>query len=238
MDDTERSRSGDDRALDDPVFSDLFDAMRAASSGPAPAMGPELSAMVSGAGVASLTARRTRVRTAIVGLAVLGAVAGGAGAAAAAGVSPSHAARFATSIIQRMPGVDSGPAGVEEDTARGVEQRESPPPMSTQTGDDDEPGASEASPAQVSPSHRPTGAEDDEQSRQTSGLAPGEDEHTAAGEASSTDASDDGDGSQTPSTDTDERTAPSSTSTEDDAGSETSRDTDDSSGTSQEQSDD
>jgi hypothetical protein len=237
MDDTERSRSGDDRALDDPVFSDLFDAMRAASSGPAPAMGPELSAMVSGAGVASLTARRTRVRTAIVGLAVIGAVAGGAGAAAAAGVSPSHAARFATSIIQRMPGVDSGPAGVEEDTTRGVEQRESPPPTSTQTGDDDEPGASEASPAQVSPSHRPTGAEDDEQSRQT-GLAPDEDEHTAAGEASSTDASDDGGGSQTPSTDTDERPAPSSTSTEDDAGSETSRDTDDSSGTSQEQSDD
>jgi hypothetical protein len=237
MDDTERSRSGDDRALDDPVFSDLFDAMRAASSGPAPAMGPELSAMVSGAGVASLTARRTRVRTAIVGLAVIGAVAGGAGAAAAAGVSPSHAARFATSIIQRMPGVDSGPAGVEEDTTRGIEQRESPPPTSTRTRDD-EPSVTEESSAQVSPTYRPSGVQDDEQSRQTSGLAPGEDEHTAAGEASSTDASDDGDGSQTPSTDTDERTAPSSTSTEDDAGSETSRDTDDSSGTSQEQSGD
>jgi hypothetical protein len=240
MDDTERSRSADDRALDDAIYADLFDAMRAASSGPAPAMGPELSAILSGVGVASLRARRTRVRTAIVGLAVLGAVAGGAGAAAAAGVSPSHAARFATSIIRRMPGVDSvGDTGVDtgvdtvvdtgvdtvvdEGTTGTTEQRESPSPTSGQVGSDDEPDAHEDSPAQVSHSYRPSGAEA---------------EDTTAGETSSTDASDDGHESETRSTDTDGRTAPSSTSTQDDAESQTSRDTDESSGTSQEQSDD
>jgi hypothetical protein len=239
MDDTERSRRADDRALDDralddPVYAELFDAMKAEASGPAPAMGPELSAMVSGAQVPSLTARRTRVRTAVVGLAVLGAVAGGAGAAAAAGVSPSHAARFATSIIQRMPGVDpSGDSMREEDTRGGTEHVESPSP--TTTGGGDELNGADDSPGQVSP-HRPSRAGDDQSA--TSRAVPDEDEHTSAGEPSSTGASDDGDGPQTRSTDTDERTAPSTTtSTDDDADSESSRETDDGSGTSQEQSD-
>jgi hypothetical protein len=238
MDDTERSRRADDGALDDPIYADLFDAMRATSRGPAPAMVAELSAMVSGAGVASLTARRTRVRTAIVGLAVLGAVAGGAGAAAAAGVSPSHAARFATSIIQHMPGVDSGrDTVVDEGTTGTTEQRKSPSATSGQAWSDDEPDADESL-APVSRTHRPSGAEGDEQFRHTSRVAPDEGEQTPAGETLSTDVSDDGDRSETRPTDADERTAPSSLNTEDDAESETGRDTDDSSGTSQEQSDD
>jgi hypothetical protein len=237
MDDTERSRCADDRAtLDDPVFSELFDAMRTAASGPAPAMGPELTALVSGAGVASLTGRRTRVRTAIVSLAVLGAVAGGAGAAAAAGVSPSQAARFATTIIQRMPGVDSGgDTGVDEDKARTVEERVSPATTSGEAESDDERRAGREAATQVSPTHPPSQADDDE-SRQTSGVAADDDEHASAAEPSSTDTSGDVDDNQARPTDTDERTTPSTTGTEDDAYSETGRDTDD--GSSQEQSDD
>lgn len=71
-----------DDALADPAFDELFTALREVGRRPAPAVQPALAALLT-AGVAPR--RRRGARGATVGLAVVGVLAGGVGAAAATG---------------------------------------------------------------------------------------------------------------------------------------------------------
>ena len=75
-----------DRALEDPALAELFSALRAEASRPAPPVSAQLGLLLSTG--AAPAPRRRRVRGATVGLVVVGVVAGGVGAAAAAGHLP------------------------------------------------------------------------------------------------------------------------------------------------------
>lgn len=169
MHDTDRSLGDDDLALADPVFSDLFEAMGAASRGPAPAPGPELSTLLSGGTVLSLSGRRHRVRVAVAGLAVVGAIAGGTGVAAATGALPQPAERFVTRVIDHLTGVDQqGQHSVDEDVKGGT-GRSVPSHPSTGQGTGDNQGTGNTTDEQA-PSGTATGsAGSDGQSGQTSG---------------------------------------------------------------------
>ena len=75
-----------DRALEDPAFAELSSALRAEAGRPAPPVSPQLGLLLSTG--AAPAPRRRGVRGATVGLVVVGVVAGGVGAAAAAGHLP------------------------------------------------------------------------------------------------------------------------------------------------------
>ena len=74
--------TGHDDALADPVFDELFTALREAGRAPAPPVQPALATLLTTGAVAR---RRRGARGATVGLAVVGVLAGGVGAAAATG---------------------------------------------------------------------------------------------------------------------------------------------------------
>lgn len=85
MNDDTRSISDPDAALTDPVLAELFAAMRAEAERPAPPVGPELSRLLTAGLAGQAPSRLRRVRGATAGLVVVSVVAGGVGAAAAAG---------------------------------------------------------------------------------------------------------------------------------------------------------
>ena len=85
------NEDGLDRDLHDPAFAELFFALRAEASRPAPPVGLQLGLLLSTG--AAPRPRRRGVRGATVGLVVVGVVAGGVGAAAAAG-APSVPSAF------------------------------------------------------------------------------------------------------------------------------------------------
>ena len=74
--------TGPDDALADPVFDELFTALREAGHRPAPPVQPALATLLATGAAAR---RRRGARGATVGLAVVGVLAGGVGAAAATG---------------------------------------------------------------------------------------------------------------------------------------------------------
>lgn len=108
--------TGPDDALADPVFDELFTALREAGHHPAPPVQPALATLLATGAAAR---RRRGVRGATVGLAVVGVLAGGVGAAAATGhlaVRPPAVTRVADRPTEAAPTGEPG----EHPPTRGV----------------------------------------------------------------------------------------------------------------------
>ncbi len=165
--------TGHDDALADPVFDELFTALREAGRAPAPPVQPALAALLTTGAVAR---RRRGARGATVGLAVVGVLAGGVGAAAATGhltVRPPAVTlvveRPSESPVTGEPGEPTSVVGIPTATATAHEA-----PADGESDDVVDPGT------EAGPATRPARTHDD-------------DESSASDEASSDDRDGDGD---------------------------------------------
>jgi hypothetical protein len=184
--------TGHDDALADPVFDELFTALREAGRAPAPPVQPALAALLTTGAVAR---RRRGARGATVGLAVVGVLAGGVGAAAATGhlaVRPPAVTRVverpSEAPVTGEPGEPTSVVGIPTATATAHEA-----PADGESVDVVDPGT------EAGPATRPTRTHDD-------------DESSASDEASSDDRDGDGDAEE------DAETPVTQDSTDDDSG--------------------
>jgi hypothetical protein len=184
--------TGHDDALADPVFDELFTALRQAGRAPAPPVQPALAALLTTGAVAR---RRRGARGATVGLAVVGVLAGGVGAAAATGhlaVRPPAVTRVverpSEAPVTGEPGEPTSVVGIPTATATAHEA-----PADGESVDVVDPGT------EAGPATRPTRTHDD-------------DESSASDEASSDDRDGDGDAEE------DAETPVTQESTDDDSG--------------------
>jgi hypothetical protein len=184
--------TGHDDALADPVFDELFTALREAGRAPAPPVQPALAALLTTGAVAR---RRRGARGATVGLAVVGVLAGGVGAAAATGhlaVRPPAVTRVverpSEAPVTGEPGEPASVVGIPTATATAHEA-----PADGESVDVVDPGT------EAGPATRPTRTHDD-------------DESSASDEASSDDRDGDGDAEE------DAETPVTQESTDDDSG--------------------
>lgn len=172
-----------DRELTDPTFEELFNALREVGSRPAPPVGAELATLIT-TGVGS-GPRRRKARTATVGLVVMGVVAGGVGAAAAAGHLPvptgadthlvdRRTPRDATDETSTPPSPATVPSPHTVTTDPG--QGPSPDPEPGQEDSTDSPDA--PAPHRTSPSSQgpATNGDDDDDADETGDDQSGEDQ--------------------------------------------------------------
>jgi hypothetical protein len=184
--------TGHDDALADPVFDELFTALREAGRAPAPPVQPALAALLTTGAVAR---RRRGARGATVGLAVVGVLAGGVGAAAATGhlaVRPPAVTRVverpSEAPVTGEPGEPTSVVGIPTATATAHEA-----PADGESVVVVDPGT------EAGPATRPTRTHDD-------------DESSASDETSSDDRDGDGDAEE------DAETPVTQESTDDDSG--------------------
>jgi hypothetical protein len=149
--------TGHDDALADPVFDELFTALREAGRAPAPPVQPALAALLTTGAVAR---RRRGARAATVGLAVVGVLAGGVGAAAATGhlaVRPPAVTRVverpSEAPVTGEPGEPTSVVGIPTATATAHEA-----PADGESVDVVDPGT------EAGPATRPTRSPDDDDS--------------------------------------------------------------------------
>jgi hypothetical protein len=174
---TDERHESDDQALDDPVFEELFAAMRATARRPAPPMSPALTMLLAPGALG----RRRRARNATVGLAVFGVLAGGVGAAAATG----HLQRPApvNRVADDSSGATTQPAPPTEAVTPPSTEPESEPEA---TDGEDRAADASGDDATARPTGRPPTSDDDD--------TPGAEESGSDDEADHGDDAEEGDG--------------------------------------------
>lgn len=148
---TDERHESEDQALDDPVFEELFAAMRATARRPAPPMSPALTMLLAPGALG----RRRRARSATVGLAVIGVLAGGVGAAAATG----HLQRPAA--VNRVAD-DSSVATTEPAPPTEAVTPPATEPEPEATGDEDRTADGSGDDETTRPTRRPPTSDDDD----------------------------------------------------------------------------
>lgn len=137
---------GGDLLVDDPAVLDFLHRLHEAGRGPVPEIGEELAAVLAAAAVPSITARRRRGpgRRGIAGVAVLGFMAAGAGAAAADGL-PRPVQRVVSEVVSRWTPFDV-PHPDDSTAPRAVPTPSSIPRPAESEDDVDEPQQAPAAP--------------------------------------------------------------------------------------------
>lgn len=149
---TDERHEREDQALDDPVLDELFAAMRAAARRPAPPMSPALTMLLAPGALG----RRRRARGATVGLAVIGVLAGGVGAAAATG----HLQRPAP--VNRVAVDSSGAATEPAPPTEAVTTPATEPEPDPEATDGEDRTADVSDDDTVRPTRRPATSDDDD----------------------------------------------------------------------------